>query len=422
MNADTTESVFSLQGSTLKFDTLASIEPFLLQIDAVPQLEEIRLSGNTLGVEACAGVGKLLATKQSLKVRRPSRFPLSPSSSTRFSAVKSKRAKIEISLSSLQIADFSDIFTGRLISEIPLSLTSLCTSLLHLPHLTTLDLSDNAFGGRSVEPMLSLLSTHTSLRVLKLNNNGLGPMGGATVAGALLENAERAKKEGRVASLRTIICGRNRLENGSAKAWADAFAALGGLVEVRLPQNGIRMEGIALLVAGLRSNSNLAILDLQDNTATLSGSKAIAASLPSWPKLTSLNLSDCLLKPRGGLAIAAILATGSNPLLTSLKLQSNELDARAVEVLARAIKDHLSGLVELELNGNRGESDDECYVKIVEALEGWGHAAALDELDEMEEAESDEEEEDDEEEVVAEESKEDKEEVDELSAALSKVL
>ena len=51
------------------------------------------------------------------------------------------------------MADFSDIFTGRLISEIPQSLRSLCTSLLFLPNLASLDLSDNAFGGRSVEPM-----------------------------------------------------------------------------------------------------------------------------------------------------------------------------------------------------------------------------------------------------------------------------
>lgn len=53
----------------------------------------------------------------------------------------------------MQVADFSDIFTGRLISEIPDSLRFLCTSLLHLPNLVSLDLSDNAFGGRSAEPM-----------------------------------------------------------------------------------------------------------------------------------------------------------------------------------------------------------------------------------------------------------------------------
>lgn len=46
-------------------------------------------------------------------------------------------------------------------------------------------------------------------------------------------------------------------------------------------QNGIRMEGIAAIVKGLRSNSDLEILDLDDNTATLEGSRAIAESLPS---------------------------------------------------------------------------------------------------------------------------------------------
>lgn len=76
--------------------------------------------------------------------------------------------------------------------------------------------------------------------------------------------------------------GRNRLENGSSQAFADAFAALGSLVEVRMPQNGIRMEGIEAIVKGLRANPDLETLDLQDNTATEKGSRAIAASLPSF--------------------------------------------------------------------------------------------------------------------------------------------
>ena len=54
---------------------------------------------------------------------------------------------------------------------------------------------------------LELLSTHPGLQVLKLNNNGMGPVGGAEIAGALLANANKAKAEGRKASLRTLICG-----------------------------------------------------------------------------------------------------------------------------------------------------------------------------------------------------------------------
>lgn len=54
---------------------------------------------------------------------------------------------------------------------------------------------------------LEFISTHPTLKVLKLNNNGMGPAGGADIAGALLANAEKAKIEGRVPSLQTLICG-----------------------------------------------------------------------------------------------------------------------------------------------------------------------------------------------------------------------
>jgi Ran GTPase-activating protein 1 len=153
----------------------------------------------------------------------------------------------------------------------------------------------------------------------------------------------------------------------------------------------------------------------------------------SWPKLTTLNLSDCLLRPRGGVSIATVLQNGSNPLLTSLKLQSNELDHRAINILASAITQHLPLLVDLELNGNRGEAEDDCYVGIGTALEKWDHADALDELDEMEEMEDDDEDEEDEEEaedeenkgeatpVAAKESVADSAESDELAALIGKV-
>ncbi|KAM0756441.1 putative Ran GTPase activator [Meredithblackwellia eburnea MCA 4105] len=374
LHPDSSSTVLSLQGLTLKFDSLDQIKPYLEQLPE--HVEEVRFGGNTLGIDACKGVGDALSTKTSLKT-----------------------------------ADFSDIFTGRLISEIPQSLRSLCDSLLHLPSLVSLDLSDNAFGGRSVEPMLELISSHVGLKVLKLNNNGMGPAGGTEIANALLANANKAKKEGRKPNLQTIICGRNRLENGSAPFFAAAFAALGSLVEVRMPQNGIRMEGIEAIAKGLRKNPDLEILDLQDNTATERGSRAIAGALSFWPKLHTLNLSDCLLRPRGGLSIMRSLSSGSNPKLATLKLQSNELDPVAVTELSVAIKLHLPLLVALELNGNYGESEeDECYVAVKEALEKWDHGDALDELDELEERDEEEEEEEEEEIESEDEEVEDKQE------------
>lgn len=274
--------------------------------------------------------------------------------------------------------------------------------MLTLPALTTIDLSDNAFGGRSVEPMLEFLSSHETLEVLKLNNNGLGPAGGSEVARALRKNALKAVEAGRQPPLKVLVCGRNRLENGSALDWAAAFEASSQLTELRMPQNGIRMEGIEAIATALRSCASLQVLDLQDNTATEKGSRAIASSLASWPDLRQLNLSDCLLRPRGATSVMLELGKGANAKLESLKLQSNEMDARSVDLLADAILAHLSALTDLELNGNRGTAEDECYEKVREALSKWEHLEALDELEDMEEEWDSEDEEEEEEEEEAE--------------------
>lgn len=294
-----------------------------------------------------------------------------------------------------QVADFADIFTGRLISEIPQALQALCDALIDIETLVEVDLSDNAFGGRVAEPMVPFLTKNRQFSIFKLLNNGMGPSGGTVVANALLENAQATSPNQRIS---TVVCGRNRLENGSAPFFAKAYTALGSsLREVRMVQNGIRMEGIAALTKGLMACRNLEVLDLQDNTAAYSGSRAIASALKAWPHLKHLNLSDCLLRPKGALSIANALMDGKNVELESLKLQSDEVDARAVGVLADAVKVHLKKLSTVELNGNRVEAEDESMVKLREALEANGFEDAIDEIDDVEEVDEEEDEEEEEE-------------------------
>ena len=280
---------------------------------------------------------------------------------------------------SWQVADLADIFTGRLISEIPQALTALCNSLAESTSLETLDLSDNAFGGRCAEPIVPFLTTNLSFKHFILNNNGMGPTGGNIIAAALLQSAENSAAKGQASALRTFVCGRNRLENGTCELLSKALAAHGLLEVVRLPQNGIRMEGIARLSAGLAKNPNLRHLDLQDNTLTLPGSRAVTAALPSWPGLTELNLSDCLLSRKGGILLATALLDGSSPKLETLRLQYGEMDRRSFELLAKAIKAHGSALTTLELNGNVVDAEDDTVEQIRAALEGHGNAEALDE-------------------------------------------
>ena len=323
-----------------------------------------------------------------------------------------------------KVANFADIFTGRLISEIPLALQAICDALIDKTSLVEINLSDNAFGGRSVEPMVPFLTNNRSFQILRLNNNGLGPAGGAVIANALRQSALLSKAEGKKSNLRVVICGRNRLENGSAEAWAEAFAAHGTLEEVRMVQNGIRMEGITHLARGLAQNPNIQHIDLQDNTFTvdgeLSGVAAWTEALDSWPHLHTLNLSDCVLSADGEVpTLIESLAKGSNPKLHTLQLQNNNLETQSFAVLSNAISQGLKNLMALELQWNDVEEDDEHLENLALSLkQRGGKLFASDEEEEEEEKEIEKEEEAEEAEEIEKEAREMDEEAKKVSAGV----
>jgi Ran GTPase-activating protein 1 len=62
------KKVFSLEGKGLKLDTAADVGPHIEALGAMQDVEEVRLLGNTLGVEACKALGEVLQTKKTLQV------------------------------------------------------------------------------------------------------------------------------------------------------------------------------------------------------------------------------------------------------------------------------------------------------------------------------------------------------------------
>ncbi|OTA86246.1 hypothetical protein M434DRAFT_399962 [Hypoxylon sp. CO27-5] len=380
------DKVFSLEGRVLKLDTAEDLEAHIGPLRAMDDVEEVRILGNTLGVEACKLLGEVLATKKSLKV-----------------------------------ANLADIFTGRLLNEIPEALSSLLTSILNLPNLHTINLNDNAFGLNTQAPLVAFLSNHVPLQHLYLNNNGLGPHAGILIADALSElhaKKEAARKAGQeVPDLETVICGRNRLENGSMLAWAKAFSLHNKVKEVKMVQNGIRQEGIEqLLTAGLNHATKLQVLDLQDNTFTIKGARALAKVVPLWEDIQELGIGDSLLSAKGGVLLADALAKGQNRKLETLRLQYNDITSIGLKGFASAAKDGLPALRRIELNGNKFSEDDEYIVALQELLDerkekhggdivdedAWG----VDSLSDLEELDSEEEEEEEEEKVSPEEKAE----------------
>jgi Ran GTPase-activating protein 1 len=411
---------FSLRGQALKLDTAADLQKHIKPLEDSSDVEEVHIEGNTIGVEASQALAKILETKTSLKY-----------------------------------ANLADIFTGRLLSEIPQALDALLKALLKCPNLHTINLNDNAFGLNTVEPLRPFLSQHTPLQHLYLNNNGLGPAAGTLVAEALAQLAERkdaARKDGKdVPDLETVVCGRNRLETGSMAAWVKAYQANNKVKTVKMVQNGIRQEGVGLLLQqGLSACTHLETLDLQDNTFTALAATTLSNVLPQWTELRDLGVGDSLLSARGGRMLGDTLAGGANKKIEVLRLQFNEIDSKGVKALTDAASGSgLPRLRRVELNGNQFNEDDTNIEKLRGILDkrkeehadeysgvddddedAWG----IDELDELEEEDEDEEDEVDVDEQDAEEkivkdadiaesepvAQEKDAEVDELAKALEK--
>lgn len=253
------------------------------------------------------------------------------------------------------------------------------------------------------------------LQHLYLNNNGLGPHAGILIADALTElhaKKEAARKAGQtVPDLETVICGRNRLENGSMTAWAKTYSLHNKIKEIKMVQNGIRQEGISHLISeGLKHNTELQVLDLQDNTFTLMGSKALAAVAPGWTAIRELGVGDCLLSGKGGVLLAEALAQGKNTKLETLRLQFNDITAAGLKVFATAAESALPALKRIELNGNKFSEDDENISSLQELLDERKEAIAgdvvvedewgVDSLSDLEDESDEEEEEEEEEENV----------------------
>ncbi|ODH51936.1 hypothetical protein GX48_01949 [Paracoccidioides brasiliensis] len=343
---------------------------------------EIHLGGNSYSPDTCRKLGLVLRKQKNLKTIK-----------------------------------LDDIFTGRLLHEIPTALYSLLRPLLEVNTLQSIDLSDNAFGVNTKDPIVEFLRAHLPLRHLILNNNGLGPEAGRYIANALTELSESKLKarsnpeiKYEIPPLETIICGRNRLEAGSMNAWAHAIKAHGkGLRTVRMKQNGIYSKGIVTLLSiGICHAPDLEVFDLEDNTYGKEGSSALAEVVLGLPSLRELGVDDCALTGKGWLRVAKALSAGENKKLEILKLKGNEINGRGVGALLHVARKSLPSLKKVLLNANAFDEDNDHIVKLVELLkrrrellgkldeddEAWG----LDELDELEGEEEEEEGEEDEEE------------------------
>ncbi|KAH3903189.1 related to Ran GTPase-activating protein 1 [Saccharomycodes ludwigii] len=360
------DEVYSITGKALKLTTAENIKPYIDDLLKLKKVTKIDFSGNTIGIEASKSLADAISHHSSIYEN-----------------------VIEV--------NFADLYTSRLVDEVVESLKYLLSTsggLLKCSKLEILNLSDNALGLRTIDILEKFIANAIQLKHLILSNNGMGPFAGERIGKALYTLAQNKKKQNKP-MLETFICGRNRLENGSAVYLALGLKSHGdGLRCVKLYQNGIRPRGIAtLLKYGLKYNSKLEILDLQDNTFTSTASLILAETLPVWKhSLRELNVNDCLLKTPGCDAVLKVFSQVEFVNLAKLKLQYNEMAHETlVNELIPALKNKkLPSLNLLELNGNRLLEDSDDLDELANVFGG-----EIDDLDDLEELDSEDEDEED---------------------------
>lgn len=275
-------------------------------------------------------------------------------------------------------------------------------------------MSDNAFGPAGAKPLMKLIINNRNIKILKLNNNGLGIQGATLISSALIEAHEKNKLAGTPDMLSVFMAGRNRMESPGITELSKALGMYtSSLEKVATPQNSIRPDGIQVMMKALSECKKLSWLDLQDNTFTESGSLALSTALVNWPLMQNLHVGDCLLSAKGGVAVIKALTSGHEELI-NLHLGFNEINEDGAKLIPSMLKNKKK-LLKIELNGNCFDADCDAVEKIQEILSENGHPEALDELDEMEIESEDQDE--DEKEVEKEDS-----EVDKLAENLNRII
>ncbi|OAF71165.1 Ran GTPase-activating protein 1 [Intoshia linei] len=237
-------------------------------------------------------------------------------------------SKIFIRTRKIRYLNFSDMFTGRLKQEIPPTLECLLENFsVGDYHIKEFNISDNALAQNGVAAIKKFLGSKSclSLKILKVHNCGLGPLGGKILAECLENLYNLSKAIGVELKLTTFICGRGRLENEGCSNLSTFFSKLKHIKCIEIIQNGIYTPGIISFGKCLENLNQVTHLDLSDNTIGLEGAISLSKGLRYLIFLKHLNLSSCLLKNEGIDYISRAIFFLKSPNLQFVDISFNEI-------------------------------------------------------------------------------------------------
>ena len=330
---------------------------------AKDKVTKVDFSGNTIGIEASEALSKALA--------------------------KHKDTIVEV--------DFSDLYTGRLNTEIPSPCCICCLLCCNVPTWRLSTWATTPLACRQLIRSKITFAKAVSVEHLILSNKRHGSFCWCSIGKCLAKLAQaKLSKESHRWKRSSVAETDWRMDLSTT--WRSVWETTPICRPSDCTQNGIRPAGIAKLISqGLSKNTQLQVLDLQDNTITTAAAVVLADALGKWEKLVELNLNDCLLKPRIiGFGWTFPRGKCQGTLFPHWSCNNNELEADALAKLASVVPHKLPNLKLLELNGNRFEEDSttlRSYIHLRRQRLWWAwRIGRLEEIDSEDEDESDDEE------------------------------
>ncbi|KAL3319821.1 Ran GTPase-activating protein 1 [Cichlidogyrus casuarinus] len=314
-------SIVDIRDRNIKFNNKEDVKEISQEFSGKSNVTTLKLSGNTFGIPACEELGSILEHH-----------------------------------SSVTTCHFNDIFTSRLKTEIAPSLEHISQGLtLANVRLVELDLSDNAFGPNGVVGITRFISSVccSTLKYLKMNNQGLGIGGSKLLADAIDEGLNTSNDKG--LRLKLFWAARNRLENEGIENLAPVISRIGTIEDLALYQNSIGVKGLdgpKSLAMIVKNNPHLEHINFSDNSIKPLGIEHLVRVLKKLRNLRSLELDDCLLHNEGAKCLAKFLDDPEHvPNLEKLRLEGNEI-GRIVGVKVALSLSGKSKINHISLNSN----------------------------------------------------------------------
>ncbi|ELA47637.1 hypothetical protein VCUG_00838 [Vavraia culicis subsp. floridensis] len=182
----------------------------------------------------------------------------------------------------------SKIFSALPSSELLIGL-SIIGEFVDPANLVELDLSENAISAVLPEPFFEFLTRADKLKVLRMNNCGLGAIGGKNLARALEQVKDKS-------NLEYIDISKNKLDY-SATEIGRTLSAFPNLRTIKIQYNTIQRVNMDDFITSFEFHF-LKSLDLRDNLISVNGCRNLGRYFVNWDT-EELFLGDCLIGNEG---------------------------------------------------------------------------------------------------------------------------